>query len=134
MSTAHRRPPLCAGQGDLSPVGPDLQLLSASAPSYSKLSCLVCSFLEHISICPCVCLSVSLMSVSRLLWEEAFWMSSDSLTVCVCQSICSRLRGGHSILRKFSSIRPQHPHYQAFPDPFIAPYPSSLTRSPASRV
>ena len=56
VSTTNRRPPLCAGQGDLSPVGPDLQLLSASAPSYSKLSCLVCSFLEHISICSCVCL------------------------------------------------------------------------------
>lgn len=78
-------PPLWVGQGDLRPVGPDLQLLSASVPNYSKLFCFICSFLECISASLSVCLF--LMSVSWLLWEEALWMFSDSPTMYVSVSL-----------------------------------------------
>lgn len=49
--------------------------------------CLVCSFLECVSVCLSICLSVFLMTVSLLLWEETMWMFSDSVYVSVGLSI-----------------------------------------------
>lgn len=57
--------------------------------------CLVCSFLEYISVCLSVGLSLFVTSVSWLLWEEAYWKFSDSPTVYMSvKSVCSWCSGG----------------------------------------
>lgn len=86
VSAAYGSPPLRVGQGGLHPSWSSC-CLSPFPGIPSCPVCLVCSFLECVS----VCLSVSLMTASRLLWKKATSMFSDS--VCVSQSVYSWILG-----------------------------------------